>query len=160
MGNFDIFIDRVLGNEGGYVYNINDPGGETNWGISKRAYPDVNIKTLTKEDAKKIYYRDFWQRIDGDNLPNEVAYQTLDAAVNHGVGNAIRMLQRAIGVHDDGNFGPLSRAALSRLPPVDCVLRFNAERIDFYTSLSNFQVFGKGWMRRISANLRFAVDDE
>lgn len=160
MSNFNKYIDRVLGNEGGYVWDVRDPGGETKWGISKRTYPDLDIKSLTKEDAKKIYYRDFWQRINGDELPDAISYQVLDAAVNHGVGNAIRMLQRALNVVDDGHFGPLSRAALTSVPPIDVVLRFNAERIGFYTRLSTFSAFGKGWMRRVADNLKYAVEDE
>lgn len=158
--SFETAVNRVLGNEGGYVWNISDPGGETKWGISKRQYPNLNIKELTKEDAKKIYKQDFWDRIDGDELPEDVGFQVFDAAVNHGIGNAIRMLQRAIGVVDDGHFGPLSHAGVRRLAHVDVVLRFNAERLNFYTKLSTWPSFGKGWVNRVADNLRYAAEDE
>lgn len=158
--SFETAVNRVLENEGGYVWNISDPGGETKWGISKRQYPNLNIKELTKEDAKKIYKQDFWDRIDGDELPEDVAFQVFDAAVNHGIGNAIRMLQRAIGVVDDGHFGPLSHAGVRRLAHVDLVLRFNAERLNFYTKLSTWPSFGKGWVNRVADNLRYAAEDE
>lgn len=158
--SFETAVNRVLGNEGGYVWNISDPGGETKWGISKRQYPNLNIKELTKEDAKKIYKQDFWDRIDGDELPEDVAFQVFDAAVNHGIGNAIRMLQRAIGVVDDGHFGPLSHAGVRRLAHVDLVLLFNAERLNFYTKLSTWPSFGKGWVNRVADNLRYAAEDE
>lgn len=158
--SFETAVNRVLENEGGYVWNISDPGGETKWGISKRQYPNLNIKELTKEDAKKIYKQDFWDRIDGDELPEDVAFQVFDAAVNHGIGNAIRMLQRAIGVVDDGHFGPLSHAGVRRLAHVDLVLLFNAERLNFYTKLSTWPSFGKGWVNRVADNLRYAAEDE
>ena len=49
---FDQVIDRVLAHEGGYVNDPDDPGGETKYGISKKAYPKIDIKNLTKEEAK------------------------------------------------------------------------------------------------------------
>lgn len=159
MDKFDVFIERILSHEGGYVNHPSDPGGETKWGIAKRSYPHVNIKELTRQQAIEIYRRDFWDRVGGGNLPDEVGFQVLDAAINHGIGNAVRMLQRAVGVADDGYFGPLSRAAVNRLPAVDVVLRFNAERINFYTKLSTFSTFGKGWMNRVADNLRYAAED-
>lgn len=156
---FDLFIGRILGHEGGYVNDPRDPGGETNWGISKRAYPHLNIRTLTREQAIELYRKDYWQRIQGDLLPDEVAFQVLDVAVNHGIGNATRMLQRAVGVADDGHFGPLSLAAVRKFAAVDVVLRFNAERLEFYTKLSTWPTYGKGWTRRVAQNLRYGAED-
>ena len=57
---FDEIIEVVLEHEGGYVNDPHDAGGETNFGIAKRWYPDVDIKNLTKEQAKKIYHQDYW----------------------------------------------------------------------------------------------------
>jgi lysozyme family protein len=159
MDKFDTFIERVLSHEGGYVNHPSDPGGETKWGIAKRSYPHLNIKDLTREQAIEIYRRDFWQAVGGHLLTDEVAFQALDAAINHGPANAIRWLQRAVGVADDGVFGPISRAAVGRMPSVDVVLRFNAERLDFYTKLSTWGTFGKGWVRRVANNLRYAAED-
>lgn len=157
--SFDNYFDRLIGHEGGYVNDARDSGGETNWGISKRAYPHLNIKELTREQAKDIYRRDYWGRMQGDLLPTEVAFQVFDAAVNHGIGNAIRWLQRAAGVADDGHLGPISLGSIRSKAPVDLVLLFNAERLDFYTKLSGWEVYGKGWVRRVSNNLRYAADD-
>lgn len=159
MSKFDKYIDRVLGHEGGYVYHPRDPGGETKWGISKRSFPHVNIKELTREQAIEIYRKEFWNDIDGEQLPDEIAFQILDTAINHGTGNAIRFLQRAIGVADDGVFGAVSHARLRCVSIPDVVLLFNAERLDFYTKLSTFQSFGKGWVRRVADNLRYAAED-
>ena len=81
MSNFDDFIGRVLTHEGGYVLDPRDPGGETRWGISKRSYPHVDIKNLSRESAVGIYRRDFWDRVQGDKLPRSFSFQALDAAV-------------------------------------------------------------------------------
>ncbi len=156
---FDLFFDRLLGNEGGYSNDPNDPGGETNWGISKRSYPDVDIKALTKAGAKAIYWRDFWSRIDADALPDGVAFQLFDFAVNSSPETAVRYFQRAIGVADDGHFGPISRAAAQAISESDAIMRLNAERLDFMTRLSNWPSAGRGWARRIAQNLRYGAED-
>lgn len=152
-------VDRVLSHEGGYVNDPNDTGGETKWGISKRSYPHLNIKDLTRQDATAIYQRDFWQRVQGDKLPVPFVFQALDAAVNHGIGNAVRWIQRAAGVADDGVIGPVTLAAVARQEPADLVLNFNAERLEFYAKLQTFDHFGRGWTRRVAKNLRYAAQD-
>lgn len=157
--SFDVFIERVLSHEGGYVNDPRDPGGETKFGIAKRSYPNTDIKALTRQQAIEIYRRDFWARVQGEKLPAEVAFQVLDAAVNHGPGNAIRWLQRAAGVADDGAFGPISLAAVRRASAADLVLKFNAERLRFYRKLSAFDAFGRGWIDRVATNLDHAATD-
>lgn len=155
---FDLAFDRLIGHEGGYVNNPDDPGGETKWGISKRQYPSLNIKALTREEAKVIYRRDFWEPL-ADGLHNAVMYQVFDAAVNHGIGNSIRMLQRAVGVVDDGHWGPVSKAAYGRLNHNDVLMAFLAERLDFMRRLRAWDAFGRGWAGRVAQNLRYAAAD-
>lgn len=152
-------INRVLGIEGGYSADPKDPGGETNWGISKRSYPNLDIASLTRDDAIAIYERDFWSKIDGDALPPGIGYQCLDFAVNSGVGTALRALQRAVGVADDGVFGPVSMAALKAQDAADTIMRFLAERLMFMSGLSNWPSFGRGWARRIATDLRYGAQD-
>ena len=135
--NFQDAFDRLIGHEGGYVNNPEDPGGETNWGISKRSYPNIDIKNLTRDGANAIYLRDFWNRIKGDKLYDGVAYQLFDFAVNSGIETAVRYFQRAIGVADDGHWGPLSQAAADAMSETDSLMLINAERLDFMTRLSN-----------------------
>lgn len=159
MAGFDEAFDRLLGHEGGYVNDPEDPGGETNWGISKRSYPDVDIKNLTRDQAKAIYRLDFWQRVHGDELPFAVAFQTFDFAVNSGIETAVRYLQRACGVADDGHWGPVSQAAIKTRTLCDLVLALNAERLDFMTRLKNWPHAGRGWARRIAQNLRYGEVD-
>jgi lysozyme family protein len=156
---FDQFIERVLGHEGGYVNDPRDPGGETNWGIAKRSYPFLDIRTLSRPAAIEIYRRDFWQAIGADKFHPAIGFQLLDAAVNHGPGAAARWLQRAVGVADDGMVGPVTRKAVQAADPADVVARLLAERLDFYTRLSTWPVYGRGWARRLAGNLRFAAAD-
>jgi lysozyme family protein len=152
-------IDRVLAHEGGYINHSSDPGGETNWGISKLAYPKLDIKNLTRVQAIAIYRRDYWDRVYGDNLPAAAGFQVFDAAVNHGVGRAIQWLQEAVGAAPDGVIGPATLGAINRTSAADMVLRFNALRLEFYANLNTFKDFGKGWTRRVAGNLRIAAED-
>ncbi|MBS0227653.1 MAG: glycoside hydrolase family 108 protein [Proteobacteria bacterium] len=152
--DFNTAFERVIHSEGGYVDDSRDPGLETKFGISKRAYPQLDIKALTLADAKVIYRRDYWQRCRCDELPEGVAFDMFDAAVNSGPGQAIRWLQRAVGVADDGVLGPLTLAAVRRLEPGALRARYSGIRLDFMTQLSTWDAFGKGWARRIAANLR------
>lgn len=155
--NFDDAFARLIGNEGGYVNNPADPGGETKFGISKRSYPDVDIAGLTVEGAKAIYLRDFWAPL-GD-APGPVKFQVFDFAVNSGVQTAIRKLQAAIGVADDGHWGPVSAARLASMPIPVVLMLFVAERLDFWRKCSTWPQFGAGWTSRAATDLRYAAKD-
>ncbi len=157
--NFDLAFDRVMGHEGGYVNHPMDPGGETNWGISKRSYPQLNIRALTRAEAKEIYRRDFWQAIHADEMPGSVAFQAFEFAVNSGIGTAIRKLQRAVGAADDGYWGPMSQRAVAAMPEHKVIMRFIAERLDFWRSLSTWSTFGNGWAGRAAQDLRYGAED-
>ena len=92
---FDEIIEKVLEHEGGYVNDPDDAGGETKYGIAKRWYPDVDIKNLTKEQAKKIYHTDYWRRGKCDELPSQLRHIYFDMCVNFGRGGAVKVLQQA-----------------------------------------------------------------
>lgn len=163
MSNFDKFIDRILKHEGGYVNHPSDPGGATKYGITeavarKHGYTE-HMSYLPLALAKAIYKTDYWTRIKGDSLPPAVGFHVLDAAVNHGVGNSIRWLQRSVGVADDGSIGPVTLSAVRTKAAIDVVLLFNAERLSFYTKLSTWSSFGKGWVRRVADNLKYSAED-
>ena len=161
--SFQQIFDRLIGHEGGYVNDPRDPGGETNWGITKRTAMangyTGNMKTMTRQQAYEIYRRAFWLRYNCEQMPDAVAYQFFDAAVNHGLGNASRMLQRAVGVLDDGIIGKYSLEAINRNPISDTLMVLNGERLNFYTRLENFDRFGKGWVNRVAQNLRYGAQD-
>jgi lysozyme family protein len=153
--NFDTAFDKLIGHEGGYTFNLHDPGGETKFGISKRSYPTLDIKNLTVADAKAIYKRDYWDRAQCDKLPTDLAFDLFDGAVNSGIGQSIRWLQRAVGVADDGVVGPVTLGVIQRLNDDSAIrARYNGHRLDFMTKLSTWDVFGKGWARRVALNLQ------
>jgi lysozyme family protein len=156
---FDDAFDRLIGHEGSYVNDSNDPGGETKWGISKRSYPHLNIATLTRDEARSIYRRDFWGRIHGDEMYDGLAFQVFDFAVNSGIETAVRYLQRSVGAADDGIWGDESQRATAAITESDAIMRLNGERLDFMTRLKNWPFHGKGWARRIAGNLRYGAID-
>lgn len=160
---FQQIFDRLIGHEGGYVNDPRDPGGETNWGVTKRTAQangyTGNMKTMTRQQAYEIYRRAFWLRYNCEQMPDAVAYQFFDAAVNHGFGNASRMLQRAVGVLDDGIIGKYSIEAINCNPISDTLMVLNGERLNFYTRLKNFDRFGKGWVNRVAQNLKYGAQD-
>jgi len=157
MITFDVAFERLIGHEKGYVNDPEDPGGETNWGISKRTYPHLDIKNLTREQAKEIYRKDFWDKLGGAHPA--IKFQVFDFAVNSGIFTAIRKLQQAIGVADDGHWGPVSAERMAAMNLNDVLMQFIAARITFMTNLSTWDRFGKGWARRMAGNLMFASND-
>lgn len=160
---FDMAFERLIGHEGGYVNHPDDPGGETNWGITLRTAREAgytgSMRDLTRDRAREIYRVAYWQRARCDEFDGAIAFQVFDAAVNHGIGNAIRFLQRAVGVADDGTMGPVTMAAVKAMSVTDVLARFNAARLTFYTNLSTWPTFGRGWARRVAGNLNYAADD-
>lgn len=161
--NFDQAFDRLIGHEGGYSNHPDDPGGETMWGVTiavARANGYTGpMRSLPRDVAKGIYRAQYWDKVKGDSLPFPVAFQVFDAAVNHGTSQAAKFLQRAAGVADDGIIGPKTLAAVAARGEPVILLLFNAEREQFYTDLKTWPSFGKGWSRRVVANLRYAAGD-
>jgi lysozyme family protein len=158
MTKLEGYLERLFGHEGGYVDDPRDPGGETRWGISKRAHPKENIKGLTKERAAEIYRTQYWTAIHGDELPEVIQFDLFDGAVNSGPENAVRWLQRALDVADDGKLGPITLAAAKQANPWALVARYNGERLMFLTKLSTWPTYGKGWSRRVATNLMEVKD--
>ena len=161
MSYFDKAFDLLIGNEGGYVNNSADPGGEPNWGITRTVAVDSgysgSMKLMQKETAKQIYKKMYWDKLQCDQLGFIVAFQLFDAGVNHGNSQAVKFLQRALSVVDDGVIGAKTIAAVSKLEDLQIVMLFNAERIEFYAALKTFSTFGKGWVRRVASNLKLAA---
>jgi lysozyme family protein len=148
---FDQAVGFVLKEriEGGYVNDPRDPGGETNFGISKRAYPKVKIADLTEEDAIEIYKRDYWDAAGCDDLPPKVAVAVFDAAVNQGVGIAKRLLQRAARVTADGIIGPKSLKAIQGVDEDELVVQYLGWRLRRYAFTANASTYMRGWANRV-----------
>lgn len=150
---FDQAFQLLIGHEGGFVNHPLDPGGMTKYGISNRAYPGEDIAGMTLERAKLIYQRDYWGPAGCDAVPDGVKFSLFDMAVNSGVKPAIKCLQRAVGVTDDGVLGPITLQAVASIHPSKFIARFNGHRLQFMSGLSNWPAFGRGWANRIAKNL-------
>ena len=131
--NFETAVAIIFEHEGGYVNDPKDLGGETRYGISKRAYPTLNIKDLTKAEARTIYKRDYWDRIKADQLPDWLRLMAFDCAVNQGVGACQTILKSIVMDH-----------------PKNLVLgSFTDARLVRYARNPAFNHFGLGWTRRL-----------
>ena len=151
----DDAVEIVLKHEGGYVNDKKDPGGETNMGISKRAYPHIDIKNLTKSDAKKIYYKDYWLKPKVNVIPNNLKYIYFDMCVNMGKGRAVKIIQEACNAKGsslkiDGGLGPKTLSAIRKTKLSEG--RVKAYRVKYYVNLiakkPSLEKFYYGWYKR------------
>lgn len=159
--DFDTAFTKLLGHEGGYVNHHNDPGGETNWGVTKAVARDFgytgSMRDLPRDAAKRIYRVKYWDAVKADEMPAAVRYPLFDAAVNSGVGQAARWLQRALGVADDGKIGAITIAKAKQSDGVAVASAMIGQRLQFMTNLSTWPAFGKGWARRIASLMQEAA---
>lgn len=159
INRFDAAFENLMKEEGGYVFDKSDPGGETKYGISKHSYPHLDIKNLTKEDAKIIYRRDYWNKIQGDLLPSEkLASEMLEEAVNMGVHVASSFLQSAIlccggKIKIDGVIGKDTLIELSKLDNAVLLKCIQSQAITYYLMLVRenpvLRKFIKSWFNRV-----------
>ena len=153
MKNFNEIIEKVLEHEGGYVNDPKDLGGETKYGITKRFYPDVDIKNLTIEQAKEIYRKDYWDRNRVESLPQNLWHIYFDMCVNMGKRTAVKVLQRAAvnkgrDIEVDGGLGPATIGALKGVE-LDRVRAFRVKYyVDLITARPEQEKFFLGWFRR------------
>ena len=153
MKNFDEIIEQVLEHEGGYVNDPKDLGGETKYGITKRFYPELNIKELTIEKAKQIYKQDYWDKNKVESLPQNLWHIYFDMCVNMGKRTAVKVLQRAANnkgknIDVDGGLGPATIGALKGVE-LDRVRAFRVKYyVDLITARPEQEKFYLGWFRR------------
>lgn len=141
-------FDLLMQNEGGYVNDPDDSGGETKFGICKRSYPDEDIKNLTIDRAKEIYRRDFWLRAKCDRYPDALSVAVFDYAVNSGVSRAIKDMQAAMNLKADGVAGNQTIGAANRLPLRPVLEAYLDKRLNFLTGLKGWKKYGGGWGKR------------
>lgn len=155
---FQRAVARVLAAEGGYVNDPHDPGGETNYGISRRSYPTEDIAGMTPDRATAIYHRDYWTAVRGDELPAPVAIVLFDCAVNQGVRTAIRFLQAACRVEEDGVLGPATLAAVRAADAKGLAGRFLRRRVIGYSTLAGWERYRASWVQRCFDAHRAALE--
>lgn len=140
---FQRFVKIILELEGGGKVVV-DTGGITKYGISKKAYPNLDIERLTEEEAIEIYRRDYWERIRGDEIAEiskVLAFCVFDYSVNSGVWGASVMLQKVLvkffrmELKLDGVIGAKTIGAIRKVVErgyeEELILRYVAERIGF-----------------------------
>jgi len=155
MRQFNDYLEVILKHEGGYVNNINDLGGETNYGISHKSYPDLNIKDITLDEVSKIYYNDYWLKLNIDKIFNEdLKLHIFDMGVNAGNKTAIKLLQHILGVVEDGIMGPETESKVEEYFTSILTLYKNT-RITYYNNLvkknPKLQEFLNGWISRVTS---------
>ena len=161
--NFEECLAHILRSEGGYVNHPQDPGGETNLGVTRRVWQDWvkrelhddEMRHLTPELVGPLYKARYWDAVHGDVLPAGLDLCVFDCAVNAGVSRAARFLQHAVGAVEDGVLGPKTLALIQEKNPATLIADFCDQREAHYKSLPTFATFGKGWMARLDR-----VEDE
>ena len=156
--NFEKSLDFLLESEGGFVNNPKDPGGMTNLGVTAatwaqykgRATTEKEMRNLKKSDVTPLYEKKYWDACKCDDLPSGIDYLVFDFAVNAGPGRAIKTLQKAIGVPEDGAIGPVTLQNIDVMEKSELITRFSEAKKEFYESLPTFPTFGKGWLARIN----------
>jgi lysozyme family protein len=156
---FERCVAFVLRMEGGFVDRRDDPGGPTNLGVTIptltafRGHPVsvADIKALTPEMVEPLYRDLYWRKVLGDLLPAGVDLCTLDMAINSGPGAAARLLQRTLNLTADGLIGPRTISAVNAQPIPALVDRLCAGRLTYLQALPTWDVFGKGWAKRVEA---------
>ena len=156
---FEYAVNLALAHEGGYVNDQDDMGGETKYGISKRSYPDIDIASLTIEQAKAIYRRDFWEKHRYNKIINiTLAAKIFNIAINIGPRRANRLLQRALAatgkrnIIEDGILGIVSLTAVNSVDPLALIEAFKLETANYYKAIvvvrKDQSKFLKGWLDR------------
>lgn len=155
--NFQRALELVLKHEGGFVNHPKDPGGATNKGITlatfrryvKRNGTVSDLKSLTTEQAGKVYKAQYWDKVKGDQLPSGIDYSVFDFAVNSGSARAAKYLQAVLGVTQDGIIGPKTLSAANSANATFVIERLCDDRLAFLKRLKTWPTFGKGWGRRV-----------
>lgn len=167
--NFDEAFKILIGHEGNFTDDRRDNGNwtggkvgvgtlkGTKYGIAANSYPNLDIKNITLDQAKAIYKRDYWDRVKADQLSEMVRFHIFDMAVNSGVTRGIKLLQKSVGITQDGLIGPATLRAAANMNEFNLAMVYNANRLEFYTSLSSWATYGKGWTNRVANNLKLGV---
>lgn len=158
--------------EGGFTDDPHDPGGPTNRGITLATYADwrgerldgasrqrlvTELKSIDADSVGRIYRQRYWRPSRADALPAALAIMHFDAAVNHGVTGAARMLQEALDVGIDGEIGPQTLDAAGGQRPADVIAAYAGIRRARYRALPHFWRFGRGWLARVDRTERLAL---
>ena len=165
MNRFDECLKFILKWEGGYSDHPSDRGGKTNRGITQKTYDDWRtgkglgrspVSGISMDEVRGIYHDRYWRTSRCGDCPEPVDLALFDSSVNCGPKQAIKFLQRALYIPDDGAFGPVTAHTLktTSLPPIEIAKSLIDHREDFYDRLVQSDprqiVFAKGWNNRLN----------
>ena len=172
--NWKRSFDLMLQSEGGFSDDTRDTGnklpdgraGSTMLGVTQYNWEQwlghevthEQMRKLTAADVEPFYKRKFWDAVRGSALPLGIDYLVFDFAVNAGAGRSSKLLQSAVGVPADGMIGPITLGAVAVYSPTELIDKFSEAKIDFYRGLSNFDVYGVGWMNRVKHVRKAALE--
>ena len=164
QNSFKECLELVLKSEGGWVNHKDDPGGETNLGVTKRVWeeyvghPVDSLKKLTKDDVAPLYELKYWRPCYCEVLPRGLDFVVFSMGVNAGPGRSVKLLQQSIGCVPDGVIGPRTRELISSSNGSTLIAKFSETRREYYRSLKTFPIFGKGWLNRVDHEEAEALD--
>lgn len=155
--NFEKVLLQVLRHEGGWSDHPRDPGGATMKGVTlavyRRFYGEErtkdDLRSISEQELEAIYRMDYWDKCWCDELPEGIDLALFDTAVNSGPSRAIRFIQQAVETDVDGAIGPNTLTSILSAESVDLVNKLLDARLTFLQSLGTWDVFGKGWTRRV-----------
>jgi lysozyme family protein len=155
---YEFALARLLAHEGGYTDHPDDPGGATNFGITIADYrryakadaTAADVRAMSVDEAKAIYRKRYWDAQRCDDLPAGVDYAVFDYGVNSGIGRSGKVLRRVLGLSDaSGKVNDQVIAAARAADASHVIVAVCDERLRFLKSLKTWEVFGKGWGRRV-----------
>jgi len=156
--NFQTSLNLVLDHEKGFSDYPFDAGGMTNLGVTKKTWEawlkrpvdEAEMRSLTPEKVAPLYKIKYWDACKCDQLPLGIDYAVFDFAVNAGVSRASKTMQATLGTAADGIVGPATIGVATNADPDEFLEKFSKLKEQFYRSLQLFDVWGKGWLRRVS----------
>ena len=168
--NFESSLKHLLAHEGGWSDHPADPGGATMKGVTLQVFREFKrnphitkeeLRNISDEDLATIYKKRYWDAVRADELVSGFDYAVFDCAVNSGPGRAIKIIQACVGTTPDGGFGSVTMAAVAQFQgdvAKTLVKEYCEKRLDFLKSLKTFEVFGKGWERRVNEVEKTALE--
>ena len=156
--NFDRCVAVTLAYEGGFSDNPDDPGGATNFGITKRVleaflgHPVTvdDVRAMSSGTAIEIYRANYWNQMRCGDLPAGVDLMVFDYGVNSGPATSIKALQGLVGAAQDGAVGRMTLGAVAQAAPATLVGGMAETRMGYLRGLASFAEFGNGWTRRVT----------
>lgn len=149
-----------------YDDDPDDAGGRTCMGVIQRVYdayrrrhgePVQDVWLISDDEIRAIYRVQYWDAMRADSLPTGVDVHVWDMGVNAGIRMASKLLQRVVGVRDDGQIGEHTLAAVSEWDGAELIRAYSEMRRVYYRRCATFWKHGDGWFNRVDMTERVAL---